>query len=66
MKAFVVADTLEPGAAVNAVADRYVVQPNHLSAWRRRDNQLKVTDAQSELSGNAKLPSPMVSFSCPR
>ncbi len=30
-----VADTLEPGATMNAVADRYGVQPNQLSAWRR-------------------------------
>ncbi|WP_411958614.1 transposase [Paracoccus homiensis] len=28
VKALVVADTLEPGATVNAVADRYGVQPN--------------------------------------
>lgn len=34
VKALVVADTLEPGATVNAVADRYGVQPNQLSAWR--------------------------------
>jgi transposase-like protein len=28
-------DTLEPGATVNAVAARYGVLPNQLSAWRR-------------------------------
>ena len=28
VKALVVADTLEPGATMNAVADRYGVQPN--------------------------------------
>ena len=37
-----VADTLEPGATVNAVADRYGVQPNQLSAWRRLAKQGKL------------------------
>jgi len=31
----VVADTLKPGATKDAVAERYGVQPNLLSAWRR-------------------------------
>lgn len=34
VKAQVVAETLAPGATVNAVAERYGVQPNQLSAWR--------------------------------
>ncbi|QDA35759.1 transposase (plasmid) [Paracoccus liaowanqingii] len=38
----VVADTLEPGATVNAVADRYGVQPNQLSAWKRLAKQGKL------------------------
>lgn len=42
VKALVVADTLEPGATVNAVADRYGVQPNQLSAWRRLAKQGKL------------------------
>jgi transposase len=42
VKAMVVADTLEPGATVNAVADRYGVQPNQLSAWRRLAKQGKL------------------------
>ncbi|WP_405405521.1 IS66-like element accessory protein TnpA [Paracoccus sp. Ld10] len=42
VKALVVADTLEPGAKVNAVADRYGVQPNQLSAWRRLAKQWKL------------------------
>ena len=42
VKALVVADTLEPGATVNAVANRYGVQPNQLSAWRRLAKQGKL------------------------
>lgn len=34
-KAQAVADTLEVGATVNAVAERYGILPNQLSAWRR-------------------------------
>ena len=35
VKAQAVAETLRPGATVNAVAVRFGVQPNQLSAWRR-------------------------------
>jgi len=35
VKAQAVAETLWPGATVNAVAARFGVQPNQLSAWRR-------------------------------
>lgn len=34
VKAQAVAETLEPGATVNAVAGRYGVKPNQLFAWR--------------------------------
>ncbi|WP_265502273.1 transposase [Paracoccus beibuensis] len=37
-----VADTLEPGATVDAVAERYDVQPNQLSARRRLAKQGKL------------------------
>lgn len=42
VKAQVVPDTLEPGATVNAMADRYGLQPNQLSAWRQLTDQGKL------------------------
>lgn len=35
VKARVVAESLRPGATVNAVAARHGIQPNQLTAWRR-------------------------------
>lgn len=42
VRARVVADILEPGATVSVVADRYGVQPNQLSGWRRLAKQGKL------------------------
>jgi len=35
VKAQAVAESLRPGATVNAVAARYGIQPNQLTSWRR-------------------------------
>ena len=58
VKARVVADTLEPGATVNAVADRYGVQPNQLSAWRRLAKQGKLV--LPPVSADAPVFAPLV------
>jgi len=49
VKAQAVADTLEPGATVNAVAARYGVLPNQLSVWRRLAKQRKLVLPAAEL-----------------
>ena len=50
VKAQAVAETLEPGATVNAVAARYGVKPNQLSAWRCMAKQGKLVLPAAEMS----------------
>ncbi|WP_281984237.1 transposase [Thalassorhabdomicrobium marinisediminis] len=48
-KALAVSMTLETGARVNAVAERFGIRPNQLSAWRREAKQGKLVLPAAEV-----------------
>ena len=48
-KALAVSMTLEAGATVNAVAERFGILPNQLSAWRREAKQGKLVLPAAEV-----------------
>ncbi len=63
VKAQAVADTLEPGATVNAVAEWYGVLPNQLSSWRRLAKQGKLVLPAAE--ADAPVFTPLVVCDAP-
>lgn len=60
VKARAVAETLEPGATVNAVAARYGVKPNQLSAWRSLAKQGRLVLPAAEMADEPVSFAPLV------
>jgi len=60
VKAQAVAETLRPGATVNAVAARFGVQPNQLSAWRRLAKDGELVLPADESGGDEAVFAPLV------
>lgn len=62
-KAQAISDTLEVGATVNAVAERYGILPNQLSAWRRQVKQGKLLLSAQE--ADEALFAPLLLYAAP-
>jgi len=62
VKAQVVAETLRPGATVNAVAARYGIRPNQLSAWRRMAKDGDLVLPADERDGDEAVFAPLVVY----
>jgi transposase len=60
VKAQAVAETLEPGTTVNAVAGRYGVKPNQLSAWRCLARRGKLVLPAAEVADEPTTFTPLV------
>ncbi|WP_412507291.1 IS66-like element accessory protein TnpA [Roseovarius sp. SYSU LYC5161] len=60
VKAHVVAETLRPGATVNAVAARFGIRPNQLSAWRRMAKDGDLVLPADERDGDEAVFAPLV------
>ena len=60
VKAQAVAETLDPGATVNAIAARYGVKPNQLSAWRCLAKQGKLVLPAAEMPDEPMAFAPLV------
>ena len=60
VKALVAAESLRPGATVNALAAQYGIQPNQLSAWRRMAKNGTLVLPAEGLNGDEAVFVPLV------